>query len=290
MIRIGLKADQKQTVIDDYINKHNIGAVYTFAPDAFPLLATFPVPVESYSYNDIIEYKPFYHLLEVIDSNSLLIFSECMRTQKRSDLTYNCAHHYCNQTPHKIVFEHFPFIQDSSDFMILLDLIDKVRFKGKAYADRYLSDIDIAAQPISITLNTIDLLMDIKQLSAYEKKKTQLFDGLGQSDPDTIPRSLHIFAGGFKKSAIDPSLRYVARNDRFKLRNVTTYKTIVPGDYIVIDFPHRRIDFNDFLKKTGMNIVNFVNSGLKVDQYYINDLQAWNERLGEFYAKASLFA
>jgi hypothetical protein len=129
----------------------------------------------------------------------------------------------------------------------------------------------------------------VEAVKKYEKKKEQLFADLGNADPDTIPRQLHIFAGNFKKRMIDPGLKYVARNDRFKLPNVTTYKDVEARDYIVIDFPHRRIDFNDFLKKSGMRNITFINSGLKVDLYYINEFRQWTERLGEFYAEASLY-
>ena len=56
-----------------------------------------------------------------MDASYLLIINECLRTRKRSDLTYNCLHHYLNQTPHRLIFEYFPFVSDPNDFMILLD-------------------------------------------------------------------------------------------------------------------------------------------------------------------------
>jgi hypothetical protein len=173
--------------------------------------------------------------------------------------------------------------------MILLDFINKGRYKGKSFDYRFLLDEDVKAKQILFNLQTIDITLSESDKKKYELKKEQLFANLGNSDPDTIPRQLHIWAGNFKKQAINPAKRYVARNDRFKLPNVKTYKNIEPGEYTVIDFPHRRIDFNDFLKITGMTNIWFINSGLKVDLYYINELKAWIERLGEFYAKASVY-
>ena len=122
------------------------------------------------------------------------------------------------------------------------------------------------------------------------RKKTELFNGLGEADPDTIPRKLHNFLGTFKKTMIYPHRLYVARNDRLKLKNIVIYKKIQAGqEYTVIDFPHRRIDFCDFLKTTGQHRIQFLNSGLGVDSYYFNELTDWVKRIEEFYEKAGLY-
>jgi len=290
MIRIGLDDDEKQKIITDYVNGNGIRKVFIFYYKDFPLEYNNPgVDTEHVEYADIIMYKFFYRLLEEIDNNVLLVFNECLRTQNRSDLTYNCAHHYCNQTKHKIVFEYFPFIEDNSDFMILLDFLNKYKYKGKSFKYEFLSQEDILVKPKYFTIKTIDIDVTQKDIEKYEKMKQSLFDNLGESDPDTIPRRLHAWAGNLKKNCIKPDLFYVARNKRFKLPNVITYREAKKGDYILIDMPHRRIDFNDFLKKTKMQDIVFINSGLKVDLYYINDLREWAERLGEFYDQASLY-
>jgi len=290
MIRIGMEDDEKKRVIDSYVAENDIRKVFIFYYKDFPLeYDNADKEVEHVEYADIIMYKFFYRLLEEINNNVLLVFNECMRTQNRSDLTYNCAHHYCNQTKHKIVFEYFPFIEDNADFMILLDLLNKYKYKGKSFRYELLSGEDILVVPKSFTIRTIDISITQKDVEKYEKLKEDLFNNLGESDPDTIPRRLHVWAGNLKKSCIKPDLLYVARNKRFKLPNVMTYSETEERDYIIIDMPHRRIDFNDFLKKTKMRDIVFINTGLKVDLYYINDLREWAERLGEFYDQASLY-
>jgi len=289
MIRLGLNDQEKQAVINDYLQHNEIKKIFVFYLAKFPLSFETNIAIEHIEYADIIMYKFFYRLLEEIDNKTLLVFNECMRTQNRSDLTYNCAHHYCNQTNHKIVFEYFPFIEGPADFMILLDFINKGKYKGKSFDYQFLRDEDVKAKPIYFNLKTIDIAITERDRQKYELKKEQLFANLGNSDPDIIPRQLHIWAGNLKRQAISPAKQYVARNDRFKLPNVTTYKNVEPGEYTIIDFPHRRIDFNDFLKVTGITNIRFINSGLKVDLYYINELKAWIERLGEFYAKASIY-
>jgi len=141
---------------------------------------------------------------------------------------------------------------------------------------------------LNIYLNIEDIKVNIteEEKIKYEKYKEELFNNLGAKDPDTIPRQLHIWAGNLKKRAILPSKKYVARNKRFNMPNIITYKEVKEGEeYIIIDFPHRRIDFNDFLKKTGITTIEFLNTNLKVDLYYLNDLKNWNERLVNFYDK-----
>lgn len=290
MIRIGLEESEKQSLVAKYIKEKNIQKVFIFYPEKFPLKFSGDVKIEHVEYADIIMYKYFYRLLEEIDDSVLLVFNECLRTQNRSDLTYNCAHHYCNQTEHKIVFEYFPFIEDKSDFMILLDFINKGKYKGKSFSYSFLHEENIMAKPISFIVKTLDISITDKDIKKYERKKESLFKNLGESDPDIIPRRLHLWSGNLKKSFLEAGVQYVARNKRFKMENVTTYKDIQERDYIIIDIPHRRIDFNDFLKKTGMRNICFINSGLKVDIYYVAELKAWIERLGEFYAEAGLYS
>ena len=289
MIRLGLKIDEKKKEIENFLKDKKIKKIIVFYPEEFPL--KLPELEKEYEikyveYAEIIMYRTFYPLLEIIDKETLLIFNECMRTQNRSDLTYNCAHHYCNQTPHKMVFEYFPFIENEQDFMILLDLLNKGKYKGKSFKDEFLKGEDIKAKPIYLNIEDIKVNITEEEKIKYEKYKEELFNNLGAKDPDTIPRQLHIWAGNLKKRAILPTKKYVARNKRFNMPNIITYKEVKEGEeYIIIDFPHRRIDFNDFLKKTGITTIEFLNTNLKVDLYYLNDLKNWNERLVNFYDK-----
>jgi hypothetical protein len=287
MIRIGLSDEEKRREITAYIEAHGIEKTIVFFWKAFPLQG---VEGEHREYTDIIMYKYFYRLLEEIDERTLLVFNECLRAQNRSDLTYNCAHHYANQTPHVIVFEYFPFIEHPADFMILLDLMRPNKYKGKGFSPAMLADEDVLVKPHPLTLETLEIETPAKAVDQYEAKKEQLFANIGEGDPDTIPRQLHVWAGNLKKAYLKPNEIYVARNSRFKLPNVATYKTVNPGqEYIVIDFPHRRLDFNDFLKVTGIKRVRFLHSELKVDKYYADELQRWIERRNAFYGQASLY-
>lgn len=290
MIRIGLNTRDKQKVIDAYLTKHEISNIKCFYFKQFPIKLETELPIEYYEYKDIIEYKPFYHLLEVIDDKTLLVFNECMRTQKRSDLTYNCAHHYCNQTPHKIIFEHFPIIESKNDFMILLDLQNKSRYKGKGFDYAMLHEEDIQMKAHRSTLITIPVETTGQDRQRYEKKRDQLFDNLGEKDPDTIPRTLQLLAGDIKKKWINPADHYVARNQRFKMDNVKSYTEITnKGNYAIIDMHYRRLSMNDFLKITGMTSIRYLATTLPIDNVIINEFSEWKARLDAIYAQASIY-
>lgn len=288
MIRLGLTVHQKQREIAAYAERHGLSRVYIFYPERFPLECPGAKPIE---YKEIIMYRTFYPLLEEIRPDCLLVFNECLRTQNRSDLTYNCAHHYCNQTPHKIVFEYFPFIEARDDFMILLDLLDKGRYKGKGFSWEFLREQDVRAVRHPLAAEAIRVSIGPKLRQKYQAKKDQLFAELTEEqDPDIIPRHLHVLAGDFKKSALADDGLYVARNARFKRDNVVTYKEAEPGkEYTLIDFPHRRLDFCDFVRTTGQHRFRFIHSGLPVDDFYFSELTAWIGRIEEFYASTDLY-
>jgi len=288
MIRLGLPLAQQQALVAAYVANHGIRQVKVFAPVAFPLRLDLQVPVEAITYPEIILYRFFYRLLAEIDPETLVIFHGMLRTVKRQDLTYNCAHHYARQTPHRIVFEYLPFIEDPADSAILLDLDQPDRFKGRGYVGSLLAEADIQGIAQTFSLTTIDLPVSAAHVVAYEREKARLFDTLGDSDPDTVPRRLHLWAGKWKGDAIDSGQRYLARNGRFHRPNVTVYGQETAGAYMLLDFPHRRGVLNDALWRTGMHDLTFVHSGLKVDQYYADAFRAWADRLEAWYVSAGL--
>ncbi|NNV07143.1 hypothetical protein ETC03_12205 [Geobacillus sp. MMMUD3] len=289
MIRIGFTHDQKQQMISEYLAAHNIRKIYCFYYKDFPYRYDVDAEIEYIEYADIEMYKYFYRLLEEIDENSLIIIDELMRTRNRAELIYNCSHHYLNQTPHRIVFEYFPIIEEIEDFMILLNFENKDKYHGKGFDFRYLQEEDIMMIPREIELNVIPVETTEKERKQYETKKEKLFETLGNKHPDTIPRNLQLLAGDFKKKAIRPDHLYVARNKRHKLKNVVTYKEVEKDkNYIVIDFHYRRLNFNDFLKFTGITKVDYLCTSLPIDQYYVNEFNRWKAEVEYLYAKASL--
>lgn len=281
---------EKQKEIDNYLSTNNIKKVYCFYFKHFPYIYKTDCDVEYIEYADIEMYKFFYRLLEEIGNDSLIIMDECMRTQNRSELIYNCAHHYLNQTPHKIIFEYFPVIETKDDFMILLDFLNKGKYKGKSFDYLFLQQEDIKIKPHKVKMNLIPVEVTEAEQAKYDAKKEYLFANLGNKDPDTVPRSLQLFAGDLKKKKVKPELKYVARNKRFKLDNVFAYDDIAGrGEYIVIDTHYRRLNMNDFLKRTGMEKIKYLCTTLSIDNVIIKEFSEWKARLDAIYAQASLY-
>lgn len=286
MIFLGLNTKEKKELIQKYLNTHeNIKHVIYFTGKG----KEFPDESEEYTWEDIIMYKVFYPLLEKIDDSYLLVLNEILRTGKRSDLTYNCLHHYLNQTSNKIIFSYFPIIDNANDFMILADLEYVARYKGRSYSPEIMQDlhIDGVRQNPVIIINEVEI--PVKAFGLYETQKEKLFENLGNKDPDTIPRQLHLWAGKWKKPYVESSKSYVARNSRFSLDNVTTYKNAVIRDCISIDIPHKRIEMNDYLYRTQAKEVVYLSTPLKVDRYYGQELMFWSEKVNKLYAEAGIY-
>lgn len=292
MILIGLTEKQKQAEIVQYVEKHSIKSVIVFSPKRFymPLPDLGDVPIRQIEYDEVIMYRTFYPLLEEIGQDHLLIVNEFMRTANRNDLTYNCLRHYLNQCGHQIIFEYFPIISKPADFMILLDFDTKSIYKGSGFKLEMLSESYVRCINHHITLQPQSVTLPGNAEEDYDQKKETLFANIGNRDPDIIPRELHLFCGKWKKPQILPELEYVARNARFKLPNVVTYPHIERDkSYILLDFQHRRLAMNDYLRLTGQSQLTFLSTGLSVDEYYIAEFSKWLERLEEFYAEASVY-
>ena len=246
--------------------------------------------IEQFGWAESIMYRVFYNLLGRIDNSYLIIYNEFMRNKNRSSLEYNCVAKYSTQTEHRLVFEYFPIIDEIEDFMILADLDSGQAYKGIGVNDFNFENIKISGNRREIEVNEIKVPIIEKDKLAYRKKALSLFDNLGNKDPDTVPRELHIWSGKLKKSAIDPEQQYIARNARFKLPNVTTYKEVQFGDYVLIDFPARQLELNDYLRITGNEQLNYLSSGLPIDKVYLQQVQELRERSDVIYGKAGIYA
>ena len=292
MIRIGLTNQQKIDVINQYLSKHNIKKIIIFSAEKFfmQVEGINCDDVRQIGYKETIMYRTFYPLLEEINDSYLLIMNEMMRTQKRNELNYNCVAKYTNQTSHRIVFEWLPFIDEEKDFMILLDYHNSQKYKGLSIYEIDLDAEDILCVQRKFKMEIIQAKLPNGVQELYQAEKENLFDNLGNKSPETIPRQLHLWTGTYKKDLIVPDRLYVARNARFKKPNVVTYKDVQKGkEYILLDIPHRRFDFNDFLRKTEQEEFYYISTGLSIDDIYISEFNEWEKRIEEFYAKTGIY-
>ena len=327
MIYLGLKDEDKIKKITEYTKKNNIQHIIVFsgeiggqasnskikepsadfhldikaiadALDMQPLPYTYAgeapttIPdrtVEKFGWADCILYRVFYKLLGRIDNTYLIVINEFMRSKNASALEYNCIEKYTGQTPHIMTFEYFPVIDSRKDFMTLINLDTSKRFKSVSINDMDFSLIHVEGVRRQPVLKADEIQLTEKDKDAYRKKVEALFDNLGNKDPDTIPREAHIWTGKYKKKEIKEDKKYSARNARFKMDNVITYDDIKPGEqYKIIDFCHRRLSFNDYLKRSGADKVEYISTGLSIDAVYINQYEEWKKECEYIYDKTGI--
>lgn len=283
MILLGLDSPGKVARVERYVREHGIARTFVLSPKRFALP---PIQgAEAIEWAEIIQYKFFYRLLQEIDGRTLIVVNECLRTQDRNDLTYNCIRHFLNQTTHQLVFQHLPMIDTFDDFMVLFDFDTRSRWKREKWRPDLLGECRVEARNMAPTFEPIAVETDAKTRAAYAKEKRKLVDGIGLKDPHTIPRNLLLMAGKAKVPHVRAEDAYVGRNNRFDLANLTTYREAADATArTVFELPHNFVDFCDFLAVTRQTTVPALVSDLKVDAWYLDRYQAWARRLRDGYA------
>lgn len=287
MIRLGYSVDQKQSTITEYCTNHGIKKVFGLSPVRMQFPCDAP-GFEWIEYADIIRYRHYYRLLQEIDRDTLVVVNECLRTQNRYDLTYNCIRKFLFQTQHRIVFQHLPLIDTFDDFMVLFDFDTRSERKFQKWAPGFREEIDLHVQPAHIRFHPVEIPTDRKSRVAYEKRKRELVDGIGTKDPHTIPRNLYLSTGSIRLRHADPGAWYVGRNRRFKMPNLQTYRDgSFPHQYEVFEFCHNFVDFAEFLALSRQEEFRVLASDLKVDQWYLQRYGDWSRRLADAYSALS---
>lgn len=279
MIYIGLNYQEKVDAINRYRNENFIKKTVVFSPDKFMIEVA---DSEHRLYTDIIMYKHYYRLIQEIDNSTLLVINECLRTQNRNDLTYNCLRHYLNQTYHQIIFQNIPIIDTIDDFMVLFDFDTRSRWKRTSFDDAPLDECDLYVHPAMVDFVPVEILSDQKTRVSYQKKKSQLINDIGLRDPHTIPRNLYLHGGRTRLTVIEKDKDYVGRNNRFKINRLRTYRDILfPYNNIVFEFPHNFIDFSDFMTLSGQVRFEVLVTDLKVDKWYMRRYCDWAKRIND---------
>jgi len=292
MIFIGLDDNQKRIEVERYQASHDIHKVVVISADEFPL----PIAdTDQVTYSDVIMYVTFYRLLQEINSHTLIVINECLRTQNRYDLSYNCIRNYLNQTPHQLIFQQLPLIDTAEDFMILFDFDTRSRWKRQPFDSALIkANAEVVVSPLPVTFKQISVPTSAPTKQKYQAEKAKLFAALGAKDPHTLPRNLYLIGGKDKQAFINaqaqpdlfnlsaPSANYVARNQRLG-GNVVTFDQAKAEDapYTIVELPHRFIDFSDFIKRTGQASHSVLVADLKVDAWYFSRYQAWGELGGQ---------
>ena len=291
----------KQKVITHYIENNNIRKVLVVHSKRLFTPYEIGVEHEFIEYSQTIEYHNYYRLLQWIDKHTLIITDNVLLYRNRYRLDYNCINNYINQTPHRLVFNYLPFIEDKNDFMILLDFYNKNKYKGEQFVWEFLKDVKTFIKPVHLNITFKSVEITDKERQKYEKQKEKLFAEIALKDPITIPRNLAITAGDFRanrmKERMDKEIpfdffgvcdssKFTARNKRFKGLDVSTYKDNELNT--ILDFPLKRTELIDLMTLTKKTNIEVITSDLSIDRWQKKDIKEWVERLEEFYAKAAI--
>ena len=280
------ETSKKADIVKDYAKRHSISKVYFLGPRKFWFDTTsLEVEHEWIDWPDIIEYGPFYRLCQEIDRSKLVVINECLRSQNRNCLTFNCIRHFLNQTNHQVIFQYLPIIDGKSDIMALIDFDTRSQWKRQPYSIEMLKNADIAINDRVPAFSEIRAIASAQDKSAYEKKKEKLFTNLGLKDPHTIPRNLYLLGGKAKQSLLEAESSYVGRNNRFNLERFSGYRDeLFLKNCKVFEFCHDHINFNDFLCLSQQLSIDVLTTDLKVDQWYWRKYQDWTKEVKSVYA------
>lgn len=283
MIFLGMTPEQKTEQIKKFCAGKDIKKIIVCSPSKFDFVIDASSPVQFVDWPEIIMYRTFYPLLQEIDSRTLVVVNECLRTQDRYDLTYNCIRHYLNQAGHILVFQWLPLIDEMQDFMALFDFATSSRWKRERF------DVDLLE---NVAVNAIDRTprfdfrwapVDPRAQYTYTVEREKMFANIGPKDPHTIPRNLYLIGGKSKLALVPQDGWSVGRNNRLKISSMATFKEVgyQNAPYTVFEFPHNFIDFVDFAALSGQTEFCVLGADLKIDRWYASRYQQWTERIAD---------
>lgn len=296
MIAIGLDDDEKGALIERTCQERGIRKVYVCSPERFapnwaPAKMTEPA-VEGdgrrglfIDWPDLQRYIFFYKLMQEVDGSTLLIVNECLRTQNRHDLTYNCLRNFRLQAGHCLIFQRLPVIDGWPDFATLFDLETQSRWKREAVGPSMLGEAELLVTDRRPTLSAIPVPIDAKMVDAYAREREKLLAEVRDDvdkDPHLLPRNLLLVSGKAKLPHVDPGLRYVGRNNRLKLPNLETYREAHgTGERVVFELPHNPVELADFLTVSRQGHLPVLVADTKAERWYFDRFTAWAGRVGE---------
>jgi len=185
MIYCGADKLTKRKLIRNSIKKNKCSKIYVVGDE---LEFDFGIPVDVVSFKDCIMYVHYYRFLSGIDGNSLFVMNNAMKSSNRYALNYNCIRKYAQQTPHRLIFQEFPIIEERKDFMILWDMIQPNPFLKEAYEDvRHFSKVKFF--DVLPKIEVVQSEMNEEQMKKYFELKEKSIAAVKQN-ADIIPNRL----------------------------------------------------------------------------------------------------
>lgn len=290
MIHLGLNSAEKAAAVSRHCAAGGVRKVVHISPQRFmqptssmlsDALAGSGIAFESIELKNTIQYVYYYRLLQEVTRETLIVIDECLFTQNRHDLTYNCIRNFLNQTEQQLVFQHFPLIDTCDDFMILFDLDTRSRWKRSPFSAELLKHARIEDRTRAPSFFALESKADEKTRQLYQREKRKLIDSVGLSDPHTIPRNLYLTTGRTKLGAAE-GRNLVGRNGRLRLERLVTYDEDAYSEtYTVFELPHRFVEFAGFATLSRQTRFEVLTTDLPVDGWYFNRFSEWSARINE---------
>lgn len=294
MIRIGLDDAGKTKAVRDYCAAHGLDRVCVISPEQLaPSFARRRVvqpddlnePGTFLHWPDVIEYRFYYRILQMPADRTLLVFNECLRGRERKCLENNCVRTFLHNLQHRAIFQRYPLIEQPDDVMTLLDWETNSRWFDRGYDRSMLEEVDLQVIRRPLHLERIDVQMSRRTHELYAAERVKLFEQVRNDpdkDPHIIPRSLALVTGKDKAAQANPLLRYVARNQRLRLPDVTSYREVTSqGERIALELPHNHLEMTDFLTVTEQERLPVMVADTKADTWYWDRWSAWAQRVND---------
>lgn len=274
----------KQKIISYYVANNNVKKAVIIYSKNLDVKYETGVETRYIELHQVKKHEFHYELLQYVNKYTLIVLDDLLVSQQRYMNEYNCIANFINQTPHRLVFNYLPFIENKDDFMILLDFYNRVKYKGERFDYELFEDFKYFLKPVHLKINFHKVEVGQEDKDKYYEYRDKLFEEIGLNNPQTIPNRLSTMCGDIKYKAVN-SMQLTARNGRYK--NLTTFKDSAVNT--VLEFPTKRQDFVDWLTRTKQTEIDVLTSDLSMDKWYEQDYLNWIERLEEFYDKADFF-
>ena len=274
----------KQKIVDYYITNNDVKRVLIIYSKQLRHEYIIDMDCRYVEIHETKNHGIHYDLLQYVNKHTLIVLDNLLISQQRYSNEYNCIANFVNQTPHRIVFNLLPFIENADDFMILLDFYNKVKYKGERFNYDYLKDFKYFVKPFQISVEFVDVSVSDDDRRQYNEYRDKLFNEIGLKNPKLIPNNLSALCGDIRYRKVNYN-KLTSRNKRFP--NLTTYKDSEINP--ILDLPTNRKDFIELLTKTKARDITILTSNLTIDKWYKRDYIEWLERLQEFYDKAEFF-
>lgn len=208
MIYIGQHNNREQ-IIARYMQENGLHKVVLFGDP----LEVAGAELMHVPYKECIKYSYYYKYLEFTDKQTLFVWNDCLKTQKRNCLEYNCIRHCAEQTSHHLIFNTMPLIEFREDFMILYTLQEPNPFVKVAFSDlERLENVDFSGWKCPHVIATPYEATE-EQKAKYEQVKAAAIAAV-KRDPNIIPRRCLKYAESLVKGDYDSKAVFLPRDMR----------------------------------------------------------------------------